>query len=83
MARTVIEVKLYTKPDCHLCEAVEQVIREVAKTRRFAFIPVNIEEDAAAYEMYKHEIPVVFVAGREIARHRLNRVEFEHALEQA
>ena len=79
----MIVVKLYTKPDCHLCESVESVIHEAAKTHQFRLISVNILDDPAAYTLYQYESPVVFLDGREIARHRLDRQEFEQALIRA
>ena len=79
----MIEVTLYTKPDCHLCECVESVIHEVARSHQFRLISVNILNDSAAYTLYQYEIPVVFVDGREIARHRLDRQSFEQALNRA
>ena len=73
-------VTLYTKPGCHLCEAVEQVIRKAATRRDFDFISQNIETDPATFEQYKNDIPVVGVNGKEIARHRLTAKDLERAL---
>ena len=73
-------VTLYTKPGCHLCEAVEQVIRRVAKRLDFEFIPRNIESDPETFEQYKDDIPVVTVNGTEIARHRMTSDQLERAL---
>jgi glutaredoxin len=73
-------VTLYTKPGCHLCEAVEQVIRRVSRRRSFDFVSRNIEADPADYEKYKHDIPVVTVDGVEIARHRMTADQLERAL---
>ena len=64
-------VTLYTKPGCHLCEAVEQVIARVRREVSFRFLPVNIETDPALFEKFKHDVPVVEVEGKEIARHRM------------
>jgi glutaredoxin len=73
-------VTLYTKPGCHLCEAVEQVIRRVAARREFDFVARNIESDPTDYEMYRNDIPVVTVDGVEIARHRMTAAQLERAL---
>ena len=75
------QVTLYTKPGCHLCESVEEVIRDVAQRREFELQLVNILEDPAALALYEFEIPVVFVNGKEIARHRLDQRELESALD--
>jgi hypothetical protein len=79
----VIEVILYTKPGCHLCEPVGEVIRAAQSTRAFAFTIRNILDDAADFERYKNDIPVVTVNGTEIARHRLSPQRFQFALDEA
>lgn len=73
-------ITLYTKPECHLCEAVEQTIARVRLRREFELIVRNILDDNKDLETYRHEIPVVLLDGREIARHRLSAVELERAL---
>jgi glutaredoxin len=73
-------ITLYTKPGCHLCESVEQVIRQVMRRRALALEKVDILKDAGAFSRYQFEIPVVLLDGREIARHRLTVAELEAAL---
>jgi glutaredoxin len=73
-------VTLYTKLGCHLCEVVEETIAQVGKARQFAMIRRDISEDAADYEKYKHDIPVVLVDGVEIARHRMSADQLMRAL---
>ena len=76
-------VTLYTKPGCHLCEIVEQIIGFVRSKRNFDFEKQNILDDRAAFEKYRYEIPVICVNGREIARHQLTVAALEVALDQA
>ncbi len=75
------QVILYSKPGCHLCEPVKEVILSLQREWGFEFLVRNIEEDAADFEKYQHAIPVVVVDGREIARYRLKREQLEAALE--
>ena len=74
------QVILYSKPGCHLCEPVEEVILAVRREREFEFEVRNIEDDPADFERYKHAIPVVVVDGREIARYKLSRMQLAAAL---
>ena len=76
----VTKVTLFTKPGCHLCEAVEQAILSVKRWRPFELEVRNILDDPADFEKYRHEIPVVLVNGREVARHRMTPRELEAAL---
>jgi len=73
-------VILYSKPGCHLCEPVRELILAMQRERGFEFSIRNIEDDAADFEKYKHAIPVVVVDGREIARYKLSRRQLEGAL---
>jgi len=76
------KVILYSKPSCHLCEPVREVILSMQRIRKFEFVVRNIEDDPAEFERYKHAIPVVTVDGREIARHRLTEKQLLDALEK-
>ena len=73
-------VTLYTKPGCGLCEEVEEVIRHVRQTRAFDLERRNILDSLDEYERYKHDIPVVLVDGREIARHHIVEADLIAAL---
>jgi glutaredoxin len=74
------QVTLFTKPGCHLCESVEQVIRHVAHRRRFRLSVRNILDDPNDQAAYETAIPVVLVDGVEIARYRLTAHDLEAAL---
>ena len=76
-------VTLYTKPGCHLCEAVEQTLRAVRQRHEFRLLVRNIDGSPEDHARYWDAIPVVTLDGREIARYRLSRDEFEAALQAA
>ncbi len=76
-------VTLYTKPGCHLCEAVKQVIDRVREREPFEIELRNIETDAKDRARYWDAVPVVAVNGREIARYRLDERALEAALQSA
>jgi len=73
-------VTLYTKPDCHLCDRAKDVIRGVQRHVAFEFEEKNILDDAALYDRYKNDIPVILHDGREIARHRISPQQLREAL---
>ncbi len=72
---------LYSKPGCHLCEVMKQVIDEVARRRPLALAVKNILDNPQDQQRYRHDIPVLLLNGREIARHRLTAEVLEAALE--
>jgi len=76
-------VTLYTKPECGLCEEAEEVIESVRARHLFELVRRNILDDRADYERYKHDIPVILLNGREIARHQLTETQLVDALARA
>lgn len=73
-------VTLYTKPGCHLCEEARQEMSAAGIPGEYTFEEVNIEEDEAAYERYKFEIPVIEINGRKAFKYRLTAEEFKRRI---
>ncbi len=58
----------------------------LARTLRGSGVGVterNIALDLDDFERYKHDIPVLVIDGREVARHRISEAALEAALEAA
>jgi glutaredoxin len=68
-------VTLYTKQGCHLCEQALDVLDQLRRRHPFALTIVDILDDPAAYDRYKHDVPVVMLEGREVARHRVTAAQ--------
>ena len=79
----MIDVTLYTRPGCHLCDAAAQVIEQVGRRVELRLIKRNILDDAEDFRRYQFEIPVIFVGDREVARHRVTAAELEAAVREA
>jgi glutaredoxin len=63
VAAAPVEVTLYTRPGCHLCEVAKHQLQALGMTHPLRVIEVNIEDDAALEERYGTTIPVVAVGG--------------------
>jgi glutaredoxin len=72
----MIEVTIYSKPGCHLCDEAKAVLLKVQCEEPFVLREVNIEEEAEAWAAFKEEIPVIFVAGRKAFKYRVSEREF-------
>jgi glutaredoxin len=60
----LIEVTLYSRPGCHLCdEAREAILAVRAEGPAFDLRDVNIDEDERLHAEYLERIPVVEVKG--------------------
>ncbi len=67
-----MRVTLVGKPDCHLCEDAETVVREVCAELDVGWERRCITEDPALADAYWELIPVVLVDG---VRHDFYRVD--------
>jgi len=62
-------ITIYSKPDCHLCDRAKEVVERCRSKVDFAVDVVDISQSADLLERYRNDIPVIFLDGREIARH--------------
>ena len=63
-------VVIYTKPGCHLCDDMRDLLHVVLRGSPVVVAERNIALDLDEYERYKDDIPVLMIDGREVARHR-------------
>ena len=81
----LIQLTLFTKPGCHLCEeaktvvdsAIEQFKSEHSLEEPIELTEVNILEDQALLEQYGEEIPVLQING---ATHAYWRIDAERLM---
>ena len=76
----MIEVRILSRPGCHLCDRAKAVIVEAAGGFDVQIVEVNIQGDAELEGRYGWDIPVVFIDGREHCRHRVDADAFRRAL---
>lgn len=61
----LVEVVLYTRDGCHLCDDARVVLERVRGETPFLLVERDIESDEALHRAYLERIPVVEVAGEE------------------
>lgn len=61
-----LEVTLYNRPGCRLCDDVEKSIRRIAEEIPLTLHVVDIHTDQSLVEAYMFTIPVVAVNGEEV-----------------
>ncbi len=76
-------VLLYTKPGCHLCDDMRDLVRAVLRDSGVVVAERNIALDLDEYDRYKHDIPVLMIDGLEVARHRITEAALMAALSDA
>lgn len=77
----MIEVAVYTKPGCHLCDDVKAKLERLRQSFLFKVREVNILLDPGNFEKYKEEIPVVFINGKKAFKYKLDEREFARRME--
>jgi glutaredoxin len=77
-----LEVTLYTRPGCHLCDEARMVMTPLLREFGATLREVDIDQDPALRERYANDVPVIFLGPRKLAEHRLDPVQFRRQLEQ-
>jgi glutaredoxin len=78
-----LDVTLYSRPGCHLCEAAKAAIDPLLAEFGATLHEINIDGDAVLTERYGWDIPVLFVGTRKVAKHRINVKQLRRQLQEA
>jgi hypothetical protein len=77
-----IALTIYSRPGCHLCDEMKEVVRRV--TRRSAIAAaieeIDVSTDPDLEARYGEEIPVLLVDGTKVAKHRISEADLTRAL---
>ncbi len=78
-----LEVTLYTRPGCHLCDEAKSQIVPLLAEFGARLREVNIDADPQLREEYDLDVPVIFLGNRRIAKHRVDPNQFRRQLLEA
>lgn len=73
----MVNVEIYSRPGCHLCDVAKETIENVRKRVPFDLRITNVESDPALETAYGQEIPVVMINGQKAFKYRVEEAEFE------
>jgi glutaredoxin len=82
-AANPLDVTLYSRPGCHLCEDAKAVMKPLLSEFGVKIREVNIDEDPEIAERYCWDIPVVFLGRHKAAKHKVDPRQFRRQLEEA
>jgi glutaredoxin len=57
----MIEVSVYSRSNCHLCEVALEVISEIRKDFEFTVTKILIDGDAELEGKYGEQVPVILI----------------------
>ena len=75
-----MQLTLYTRPGCHLCEEMKAVIRRVQGQVACDLAEVDVSLDEELLQRYGHHVPVLLADGVEVARTRIGPAELLRGL---
>jgi hypothetical protein len=78
----VTELIIYTKPECHLCLEMKEIIYKIKTEIPFELNEVNIKDDISLFNEYKYKIPVLKINGRIFAKYRVDENKLRIRLSQ-
>lgn len=78
-----LDLTLYTRGGCHLCEEMKAALAPIAREfgARIAEVDVDLCDEPRA--LYGNDVPVLFLSGRKVAKHRLDERQIRRQLERA
>ncbi len=73
-----MDVTLYTRENCPLCDKAKAAIRASGTSVRLT--EVDVDGDEALRARYTNDVPVILIGGEEAFRHRLTAEAFADAI---
>ena len=67
-----VPITIYSKPGCHLCEAMKALVERVGRRVLLQIEEIDISTDPELMRLYELEIPVLLIAGRKAAKYRIS-----------
>jgi glutaredoxin len=76
----MIALTIYSRPGCHLCDEMKDVVKRVAQSIPLQLEEVDISQSRDLEEKYGLEIPVLLVDGKKAAKYRVGEEELRRIL---
>ena len=76
----MIRLTLYTRPGCHLCETMKDIVYMAARDQPITLREVDIGGDIGLERRFGTEIPVLACGAQIVARVRTTRAALVEAL---
>lgn len=76
-------ITFFTRKNCHLCDVAMDDLKAALGSRPFDLRKIDIDVEREHHDRYDQHIPVIWVKGVEVCRHRLDRDKFLAAIDDA
>ena len=81
--RTAVEIILYERPGCCLCEEMFAVVTGLGSEFVLDVKRIDVSQDPSLEARFGGEVPVLFVAGRKAFKYRVNPQTLRDRLHRA
>jgi glutaredoxin len=75
-----VRLVLYSRPGCHLCDEMKQIVASLAPEHDFTLAEVDVSADARLENIFGAEVPVLFVNDRKAFKYRVTAAELRRRL---
>ena len=76
----MIEVTVYSRSNCHLCEVALEVIDEIRNEYEFTITKILIDGNAELEEKYGEQVPVILINNQQHDFFRVDPERFRSAI---
>ena len=80
MTRRRLQLLLYGRPRCHLCDVAKEALRLVLAAHPVDLVERNVEDDPAWEREFGESIPVGILEGRRVFKYRVDPHRLELAI---
>jgi glutaredoxin len=70
-----MQVTLYTRRGCHLCDEAKHVIESARSRAPFDYEELDIDSDPRLRQLYNEEVPVIAIDGKKAFKYRVTTAE--------
>ncbi len=78
-----INIEIFGKKDCHLCEEAEEVLHRIQADYDFHINHIDITQNEELFKKYGEEIPVIFLNGEKIFKYKIDEQQLINILNNA
>lgn len=75
-----VELILFTRSDCHLCDVAKEELERLRRRLDFDLVERDVDGDPVLEDAYGDQVPVGVLGGRKIFKHRVDAAALERAL---
>ena len=76
----MVPVTIYSRPGCHLCDEMKLLVQRVGASIPITLEEIDISTSSELEQLYGLEIPVLFVAGKKVAKYRVSENDLRRIL---